>query len=895
MSNTALVMVALAALLLLAPEVEAQLGVGPQSPSQSAAQLRKSLLREITLAEAEGYVPLATREFFRRADAAPNEAEAKKLLLWAKGALLDLKLPSWARDVRYYDDEVPANAVDPQRGVRFTGLAGAGWAAPASFPGQWFRGHCRPTAAGVEQIEARRQEARPVGTYLSGGLVPITYALLPPQEEDWTNDFMRRYAGQYWHNGERWWGATGDKPGFAAWMLPHLDFAPYVGFDFIHLDEAWGGYPEAQAMSERHPGYLVVTNNLAMTYVDQPSFRFGWTAMGEAVGSPQDWDNFLTNLRSRALKAQNLTTWSYLYYELNNSPFYYDLAYGTAIATKTTDVNLGSPSRQSIVFAHRLRDYLFGPNVDVDVPQDAVRFADGPSSARTAVTRRLCAAGQEQLVIHLFNTDPQRAGTGRLTMQVDTARMRLGSAPVAVFAAPEAAPQVLPLERHGRQLSMTVPGVAIWGVVLVGPTPPQLTAQVTHSPGTSPRVALMPTVVPGTEFEVTVTAEPLVPADAATAIELRVPAGWHVNPRGQTRDGRRRFSVLAPPDTPVSRAYALTPVAVGPHGDEPSLALQVVTQQPLSFRLLPPCFDSPSRGWVGMEVEVTNNSTAGQATVNLAPPRGWQAKPARLTLDLQPGEHKRLPFDLTVPDQQVSFWGHRDSELGVDWQLAGQSGHTVLQVRAFPAMFSVYHEGPMPLILHGYPNVLLKGNDWTAARRELEAGGYVTLWLVHQDPDKFRPLVEWFVAHGGGVVWQGKPLASEACPVTLAAPGTAGARSLSLLTGDTPALRLSAPVRRFRAYYESATGFPAWQVTPRDWAEVTAIWGPPTTTDRSLQGSPAVVVSKDPERRIVYMASDLEMTTEDTYRFEERLHVQCEWYFTYYLYHLLAWSAGTEQ
>jgi hypothetical protein len=33
-------------------------------------------------------------------------------------------------------------------------------------------------------------------------------------------------------------GATGDKPGFRAWMLPHLEFAQQAGFDSVHLDEA---------------------------------------------------------------------------------------------------------------------------------------------------------------------------------------------------------------------------------------------------------------------------------------------------------------------------------------------------------------------------------------------------------------------------------------------------------------------------------------------------------------------------------------------------------------------------------------------------------------------------------------------------------------------------------
>ena len=75
-----------------------------------------------------------------------------------------------------------------------------------------------------------------------------------------------------------------------------------------------------------------------------------------------------------------------------------------------------------------------------------------------------------------------------------------------------------------------------------------------------------------------------------------------------------------------------------------------------------------------------------------------------------------------------------------------------------------------------------------------------------------------------------------------------------------------------------------------------AVWGP----DRSrppvegVEGSPAVVISKVPRRRVAYVASDLEATSERQYLFEERLHKHNLWYLTYLLYNLLAWAAGTE-
>jgi hypothetical protein len=327
----------------------------------------------------------------------------------------------------------------------------------------------------------------------------------------------------------------------------------------------------------------------------------------------------------------------------------------------------------------------------------------------------------------------------------------------------------------------------------------------------------------------------------------------------------------------------------------PSLPLQVVTRQALTFRLRPPGIDSPSRAPAKLELEVTNHSTRGAATVALAPPEGWRAEPTSFACDLGPGERRRLPFTLSAPDQGVSFWHHRDAQLGLDWRLGERSGRASVRVRGFPAMFSVYHDGPEKLILHGYPNVLLQGNDFEAAKRELLAGGYVALWLSGRNPEGFRPLVEWFLAHGGGVVSMGQPFGGESCPVTPDQREPAVAKAMILAAGDTPALRIAAPVARFRTYYESENGFRGWKVTARDWAEVAATWsGSATIASPELQGRPAIVVSKDPARRIAFTASDLETTTEDTYHFEERVHRQRQWYLTYYFYHLLAWAAGTQ-
>lgn len=595
---------------------------------------------------------------------------------------MDLKFPAWAGDVRYYGDESPAGDMDPDRGVRFTGLAGGGWPAPASFPGQWFRDHCRPAAGGGAAIEGLRGDGRPVGAYLSGGMVPVTYALLPVEEEDWTNDFMRRYAGTYWHQGERWWGASGDYPGFAAWMLPHLDFAREVGFGSIHVGEAWGAYPDTRELHKCEPGYLVVTNNLAMSYVGVLSSRFGWTAMGEAAGTPHEWDHFLTNLRGRAL------------------------------------VRVG----------------------------------------------------------------------GLLVLDA-ALRLRLDAC----------------LSRQG---------------------------------GARVDAGLETVVVPGEQVDVTVSREDLVSGDPARDTQLHAPPGWEVQVLGTGPEHTSRFAVSPPSDAPVDHGWPLTPTLSGPGGSIPSQTLLVTTRAPLTFRLRPPFVESPSRGPGHLELEITSHTRRGEAVVTMETPEGWRTEPSAVRCALGPGEAHRVSVALTVPDQRVGFW-HHDVRLALDWHLGERSGRFQARLRVFPAMCSVYQRGIKTRILHGYSNVLLSGDDFEAAKRELLAGGYVALWLANCDLVETRPLVEWFLDHGGGVVWMGRPFDGEQCPAVSVFDEPGLARGLVLGTGDVPALRLAVSVARFRSYYESDNGFTAWQAAPKDWAQVAATWnGAQTTSGPLLPGGP---------------------------------------------------------
>jgi hypothetical protein len=104
---------------------------------------------------------------------------------------------------------------------------------------------------------------------------------------------------------------------------------------------------------------------------------------------------------------------------------------------------------------------------------------------------------------------------------------------------------------------------------------------------------------------------------------------------------------------------------------------------------------------------------------------------------------------------------------------------------------------------------------------------------------------------------------------------------------------LLGPARRKRAQFESEIGFRGHGVKVKDWGRILAVWLKQPESGGDKQSTlPAVVVSRDPERRVVYVGSDLETTSENSYRFEDRNHHESHWYQTYIFYNLLSWASS---
>ena len=227
-------------------------------------------------------------------------------------------------------------------------------------------------------------------------------------------------------------------------------------------------------------------------------------------------------------------------------------------------------------------------------------------------------------------------------------------------------------------------------------------------------------------------------------------------------------------------------------------------------------------------------------------------------------------------------------DIPAEWEFLGLKGSDSLKVRVFPARFYVYSRGVERSIMHSYPNLYFI-DDLDEARLMLKNGKYVALWLANQDPAEHGSLADEFISMNGGVVWMGEPFSSENCPVILEEKNLKSKTINYLEKGKS----ILTPALRKRPLYESEGGFRVCRVKAKDWSETIALWGKaPEGSGGSVENTPAVVLSKDPRRRIVYIGSDLEANSEEKYRFEERNHHEAYWYQTHVFYILLNWASG---
>ena len=830
--------------------------------------------------------------------------KARESLLRAKGALISLKLPKWAKELRYYYmDPVwgkeSVDGLDRRRGVAF--MAGSEWALggfPDSQVNFWNRCNCRPTKEGIDIIEKFHEQGIRVGTYMSGGMMVMTYALLPDSEDDWTDDFMRWYAGAYWHGPrERFWGARGTSSewrgaeppplDFSRWMMKQLEFAQRIGFDFVHLDEAFGAYPEARELSERDPDFVMCPNNLARMYVDEKGWRFGWTAMGESLGQPSEWDSFNEKMRRRSMRARNIPWWGWHTYE----PFeasYQDLTLATSLANRGTDVAHSNPSDECVEFTRRFSDYVYGPYVDTYVSQDMVRPLNGPTSLRIIVDRRVLLGGREELVVHLLNIDPGLKSVDKIGLEVNTSGLNMKDQPAVTLIAPADEPKALKSSISEGKLRFEVPGIKTWGVVIIGEELfPRVEIRLVKRAGVPVSDAFDNGFAPGRHIQVELRVDPS--GRSEYAVDLHVPEGWEY--AKVRNDGNTYVYEVVPLFARRGRGYAITPLVTKDGVAAPSWPLVLQAKDEISLRLVNPLGESPGVTSTH-ELEVRNYGSPGEIKVKIGPLDGWEIEGDEFKLQLETGETKKVTFRTRPRDYQLRFLDQLDVDLPAEWESHDIRGSTKLRIRIFPARFYVWSEGVERRIMHSYPNLYFLDNA-EKAKSMLKKGEHVAIWLVDQDPSEMSAVVDELAAAGAGVLWMGEPFPGDNCPVE-AEGGELTSKFLRYLEmpGEKEDKLLS-PARRKRALFESETGFKAARVKPKDWGKVLGVW--PKTPQSKIDDPdtfPAIVISGIPKKRVAYVGSDLETTSNENYRFEDRNHHESHWYQTYAFYLLLCWAAG---
>jgi len=132
----------------------------------------------------------------------------------------------------------------------------------------------RPSAEAEDEIERWHQRGYRVVCYMEATLSPITMVLMPGFA-DRMNAISARYANNYWHNGEEWWGLSGMFAEHRQWIADQVELLARLGFDGIELDSALssprfdarapafdtaGGWVEMQQAIRRHPRFVFCPN-----------------------------------------------------------------------------------------------------------------------------------------------------------------------------------------------------------------------------------------------------------------------------------------------------------------------------------------------------------------------------------------------------------------------------------------------------------------------------------------------------------------------------------------------------------------------------------------------------------------------------------------------------------
>ncbi len=700
---------------------------------------------------------------------------------------------------------------------------------------------------------------------------------------------------------------------FKEWSEQCIDsakFAARLGFDSIELDESYTcagcaacqefrrsrGMPPtpfgatykspavdyikmAGSLREENPEIAVCTNAFGWTAIDEPEYVYNVQAMHETVGGKAqlDWDYAASLYRGWVLHTGNVPTYGVLYLSRYFKPgYWYDITTASAQASRVMSMvdPCGEPTES---FMHRYSDYIFGDFVDLyltkdclpnTINQEVVRSLKDLPKVRMYVNERNLPDGTKDLVIHLFSIDDGAIVTD-IPLEVDTEKVNLGGRSSVTILSPGLPAHTVQAAVAGGKLSFRVPSLKMWNLVVVGaPVGPTVKLDTPYKE-----------VHAGERFEVTAEVENVGAGPVSGSVALRAPEDWEIGGAQEFRleQGQKTKMIyqVTAGSRPRHEFYAIYPEIAANGVTCVSWPVKVQLRPADEVRLwITPQW---THGRTEREQFVLHGKSTRDKPVSLTVkaqfPDGWKPAAANFTLTLEP--HKEAVSEtvtVAIPVQDQSLWDRKDVKVKLTGGIEGAERSWESEVRVFRYrtyianwMLGCFADGAGPPLIRlgGWPNFYLDyatsfSSMAKAAGQKIDSGDYaVAFWAstasARDKVSKYEAELQKLLDKGVGLVFQESIFtpqiefkgefadnsdfsASKLCPVEFL--GKSSASTITFLPNHV--ITRDLPFKSFTASKEMEVA----KVKAKDWAKVIATWE---------DGTPAVVVSTDPKRRVAYI------------------------------------------
>ena len=667
------------------------------------------------------------------------------------------------------------------------------------------------------------------------------------------------------------------------------------------------------ALKEVNPEVVLCPNNKEFRSLNvfedgvffMHEYGFGYSpheAYARDYNALQKWHHYVTKAApewTKLVRGMPRLGWAF---GAPTEPFWENIYYATFRINKTSPFfENPQPSGEWFEFSHRFCDYIYGDFVSLFTPQDIVTIENRPETLGNIIRERVLPDGSSELVLHLLNLNESKVPFQDISVKVDLSKTNLVMPFRLTLCSVEGEIQGIDYKLQGKTLYFIIPQIKSWSFAVIGHT---LYPQVNL--GIKDRE-----IISGERLEVKAVIKNLIAERVDGTLKLLLPEGWTCDQEkkeyqiDKAKEETISFTVGVPSSTKEG-VYAITPLLSQGKIEIPSFPLQLVVTKGIKFKINPPWADSPTPPGkkVSYILKIKNNfqrRVMGEISFKL--PSDWKIDKASIPIDLSPDEEKGYPIYLQVPDRGLKIWEYKDEEIIISFYAKELSIKESYPIRiSSPHVFAIYvtsekdrpsnvmyrlnyaieEIGPPGIRVEIYSKEsqlaektasfsLPKGMEVEVelqpvkraierARYLADQGHYVVLWFRsyltgETRIEEYTSELQELLHMGVGLILQedileDNPLFSKSniCPVDFVEKSrTKGLKILQNhpITSDLPK-------------YDFSQDFTCSQVKIKDWGETIAVWG---------DNSPAIVVSKDPNRRVIYIGSFLDLPKEESWFF----------------------------